>query len=123
MFLERDSMNSKTVTPLRLQSEVARAQGKIVRANRNEVIIMASITVYTRSLCGFCTAAIKLLNEQGFDFEEIAADNNPSLRAELAQRSGQSTLPQVFVGDRSVGGYRELAMAIADGEFTKIVSP
>ncbi|HBJ88668.1 MAG: glutaredoxin [Gammaproteobacteria bacterium] len=84
---------------------------------------MPSITVYTRSLCGFCTAAIKLLNEQGFDFEEIAADNNPSLRAELAQRSGQVTLPQVFVGDLSVGGYRELAMAIADGEFTKIVSP
>ncbi|MBU14182.1 MAG: glutaredoxin [Gammaproteobacteria bacterium] len=84
---------------------------------------MQSITVYTRSLCGFCTAAINLLNEQGFKFEEIAADNNPSLRAELTQRSGQSTLPQVFVGDRSVGGHRELAVAIADGEFAKIVTP
>ena len=84
---------------------------------------MSSITVYTRSLCGFCTAAINLLDEEGFKFEEIAADNNPSLRAELAQRSGQSTLPQVFVGDRSVGGYQELAMAIANGEFAKIVSP
>ena len=84
---------------------------------------MSSITVYTRTLCGFCTAAINLLNEQGFEFEEIAADNNPSLRAELTQRSGQSTLPQVFVGDRSVGGYQELAMAIASGEFAKIFSP
>lgn len=84
---------------------------------------MSSITVYTRTLCSFCTAAINLLNEQGFEFEEIAADNNPSLRAELTQRSGQSTLPQVFVGDRSVGGYQELAMAIANGEFAKIVSP
>lgn len=84
---------------------------------------MPSITVYTRKLCGFCTAAINLLEEHGYEFEEIAADNNPSLRAELARRSGQSTLPQVFVGEFSVGGYQELAMAIAEGEFAKIVPP
>lgn len=84
---------------------------------------MPSITVYTRKLCGFCTAAVNLLDEHGYEFEEIAADNNPSLRAELAQRSGQSTLPQVFVGEHSVGGYQELAVAIADGEFAKIASP
>ena len=83
---------------------------------------MQPITVYTRQLCGFCTAAITLLNDKGYAFEEIAADHNPELRAELVQRSGQFTLPQVFVADHSVGGYQELAMAVSDGRFEQLVN-
>ena len=82
---------------------------------------MPKITIYTRKFCGFCTAAIYLLNEKAYEFEEIAADNNPALRDELEQRSGQSTLPQIFVDEHSVGGYRELAVAISDGEFEELL--
>ena len=83
---------------------------------------MQPITVYTRQLCGFCTAAINLLNQEGYEFEEIAADNDSAMRAELIERSGQFTLPQVFVGEKSVGGYQELAQAVASGEFKALVT-
>ena len=82
---------------------------------------MPSITVYTRKYCGFCTAAINLLNETPYEFDVIAADDDPALRTELEQRSGQSTLPQIFVGEHSVGGYQELALAIAEGEFDDLL--
>lgn len=90
--------------------------------NEDVVQTMPVITVYTRKFCGFCTAAIYLLREKAYPFEEIAADENPQLRAELEQRSGQATLPQIFVGEHSVGGYRELALAIADGEFDELLT-
>lgn len=83
---------------------------------------MQAIVVYTRQWCGYCTAAKSLLNEKGYSFEEIAADNNPALREELEQRSGQSTLPQIFVGENSIGGYRELVRSIADGEFEQLLA-
>ena len=84
-------------------------------------LAMPVITVYTRKFCGFCTGAIHLLNQGSYPFEVVAADDDPSLRAELEQRSGQATLPQIFVGEYSVGGYRELALAISDGEFDELL--
>ena len=80
---------------------------------------MPQIKIYTRQLCGFCTAATRLLKEKGYAFEEIAADSNPVLRSELLELTGQSTLPQIFVGADSVGGYRELAIALSDGSFAQ----
>ena len=82
---------------------------------------MRKITVYTKQLCGFCTRATRVLAEAGYAFEEIAADSNPALRAELLQRSGQSTLPQIFVGDESVGGYRELTIMLSNGRFAQLL--
>ena len=80
---------------------------------------MRQVTVYTRRLCGFCTAAISVLSEAGYAIEEIEADENPCLRAELVERSGQSSLPQIFVDEQSVGGYLELTNALADGSFAQ----
>lgn len=81
---------------------------------------MLQIKIYTRQLCGFCTAAMRLLEENGYTFEEIAADCNPALRSELLELTGQSTLPQIFVGERSVGGHRELTIALSDGSFAQL---
>ena len=69
----------------------------------------------------FTVALLPLLAEAGYAFEEIAADSNPALRAELLQRSGQSTLPQIFVGDESVGGYRELTIMLSNGRFAQLL--
>ena len=82
---------------------------------------MPRIKIYTRQLCGFCTAATRLLKKKGYTFEEIAADSNPVLRSELLELTGQSTLPQIFVGEESVGGYQELAIALSDGRFAQLL--
>lgn len=82
---------------------------------------MAEITIYTRQFCGYCTAAVHLLTNKGYPFIEIATDGDKQMRAEIAQRSGQSTVPQIFVGNHSVGGYTELARAVAEGEFDDLL--
>lgn len=66
---------------------------------------MAKVTIYTRQFCPYCTRAVALLKEKGADFNEIDAGMDPALREEMIQRSnGGRTFPQIFVGERHIGG-------------------
>lgn len=65
---------------------------------------MAKVTIYTRPFCGYCARALALLEKKGADFTEIEAGMDPALRQEMMQRSGGTTFPQIFVGDRHIGG-------------------
>jgi glutaredoxin 3 len=69
---------------------------------------MAKVVIYTRQACGYCSAAVGLLSKKGVAFEEIDATGRPELRAEMMQRSGRTTFPQIFVGDTHVGGCDDL---------------
>lgn len=66
---------------------------------------MAQVTIYTRPFCGYCARAISLLDNKGADYNEIEAGMDPALRQEMIQRSGGgATFPQIFIGDRHIGG-------------------
>jgi glutaredoxin 3 len=70
---------------------------------------MTSVTIYTRQGCGFCTRAKSLLTSKGVDFVEHDATGNAELRQEMIDKSnGGSTFPQVFIGDKHVGGCDDL---------------
>ncbi|MEM8751203.1 MAG: glutaredoxin 3 [Pseudomonadota bacterium] len=70
---------------------------------------MAEVTVYTRQMCGFCTAALRLLSKKGASVTEHDATFDPGLRKQMIQRAnGASTFPQIFVGDIHVGGCDDL---------------
>lgn len=70
---------------------------------------MAKVVIYTRSLCGFCTAAKRLLDKKGVTYQEFDATFDPKLRQKMMQdSSGRSTFPQIFVGKMHVGGCDEL---------------
>jgi len=69
---------------------------------------MANVVIYTRKLCGFCTAAKSLLSRKGVAFREIDATFDAGLRQEMMRKSGRSTFPQIFVGDHHVGDCEEL---------------
>ena len=70
---------------------------------------MADVTIYTRKLCGYCTAAKKLLSQKNVSFTEHDATFDPELRSEMVKRSeGASTFPQIFIGDLHVGGCDDL---------------
>ncbi|MBV6657825.1 MAG: glutaredoxin 3 [Devosiaceae bacterium] len=70
---------------------------------------MASVTIYTRQLCGFCSRAKALLSQKGVAFLEHDATMSPQIKAEMIQRSGgAATFPQIFVGDTHVGGCDDL---------------
>ena len=69
---------------------------------------MANVTIYTRQLCGYCSAAKRLLERKGQAFEELDATFDPELRQTMIQRSGRTTFPQIFIGDTHVGGFDDL---------------
>lgn len=66
-------------------------------------------TVYSINNCPFCTRAKMLLQQNKIDFEEILIDtNDDSAIIELQQKSNMRTFPQIFVGDKLIGGFTEL---------------
>jgi glutaredoxin 3 len=71
--------------------------------------------LYTTEPCGFCRQAKALLEGRGFSFEEVNLAKDPEGRADLVARTGQMTFPQLVIGERSLGGFRELLEAERDG--------
>ena len=70
---------------------------------------MTDVTMYTSSVCPYCTAARSLLESLGASVEEIPLDHDSALRQELSARlEGWRTVPMIFIGDEFIGGFREL---------------
>lgn len=78
---------------------------------------MSGITIYTKKHCTYCIEAKVLLSSKGLPFQEISLEEHPELVAEVMARSGQRTVPQIFVGSQSIGGYTELSRKISNGVF------
>ena len=70
---------------------------------------MASpVVMYATSWCGYCRRARQLLTARGVPFTEIDVDQVEGSRAEMEQRSGRTSVPQIFIGATHVGGYDDL---------------
>ncbi len=70
---------------------------------------MNTVEIYTSPLCGFCHSAKRLLAEKGVSFAEIDVLAQPERKPEMIARAqGGRTVPQIFVGDRHVGGCDDL---------------
>jgi glutaredoxin 3 len=70
---------------------------------------MSDITIYTKSWCPYCSAAKKLLTDRGAAFTEIDIEKKPEARAEMIRKAGgRTTVPQIFIGSRHVGGCDDL---------------
>lgn len=70
---------------------------------------MKQVEIYTSPLCGFCSAAKRLLSQKGVNFSEIDVWANPDRKPEMIQRAkGGRTVPQIFVGTTHVGGCDDL---------------
>lgn len=69
---------------------------------------MAKVTIYTTRFCPFCVRAKYLLDKKGADYEEIAVDGRRDMRQQLFERTGQSTVPQIWIGDDHIGGCDDL---------------
>lgn len=71
---------------------------------------MNSVKMYTTAYCPYCRMAEQLLKARGVDvIHEIRVDENDALRVEMMQKSGRRTVPQIWIGERHVGGYDDLA--------------
>ena len=71
---------------------------------------MAKVLMYSTGVCPFCVMAERLLRAKGVqEIEKIRVDLEPARRAEMVERTGRRTVPQIYVGERHVGGYDDLA--------------
>lgn len=71
--------------------------------------VMSKVQIYTTGWCPYCFAAKALLDEKGISYEEIDV-TDPQLRMDMVQRAnGRRTVPQIFIGERHIGGYDEIA--------------
>ena len=77
---------------------------------------MKPVTVYTTDYCGFCVAAKTLLKSKDIPFQEVDVTKDQALRQEVVKRSGRRTVPQIFIGDESIGGFTELKALSDKGE-------
>jgi len=65
--------------------------------------------MYTTGWCPFCERAKALLQRKGLAYREIDVEDDPNFREEMVKRSGRRTVPQIFIGERHVGGWDELS--------------
>ena len=71
---------------------------------------MARVEIYTKFGCPYCARAKRLLEEKGVDYEEYEINSTPGKRDEMLSRApGRTTVPQIFIDDRHVGGSDDLA--------------
>ena len=79
------------------------------------------VTVYLSDWCPYCQRAKNLLNERQAVFNEINVDEDPKLREEMIARSDRRTVPQIFIGDKHVGGFDELYALDRSGELDRLI--
>lgn len=82
---------------------------------------MSSITVYTTNACPYCVRAKALLDKRGLPYEEVNLGRDPETRAELAQKTGMMTFPQILIDEQLVGGFDELSAADRSGRLSELV--
>jgi len=76
--------------------------------------------MYTAPICPYCVRAKRLLDERGILFDEVDVAADPQIRAEVMQRSGRRTVPQIFIDGEPIGGYEELAALDRQGDLTHL---
>ena len=80
---------------------------------------MADVTVYSADWCPYCNRAKKLLESKNIEFEEINVDEVPGKREEIMAKTGQKTIPQIFIKGEFIGGFSELSQMNESGDLDK----
>ncbi len=77
---------------------------------------MKKITIYTKDYCPYCDSAKVLLTQIGAKYEEIDITKTPEMIHELVKKSGLMTVPQIFAGDKCLGGYDQISALHGEGK-------
>lgn len=81
----------------------------------------AKVVMYSTRFCPYCMLARRLFKGKGVDFEEIKVGGDSQLWAEMEERSGGSTVPQIFINSKPVGGYDDIAILNLSDELDKLL--
>ena len=80
----------------------------------------AEITMYSTRFCPYCMRARFLLDSKAVTYTDIGVDSRPDLRREMMDKSGRRTVPQIWIGERHIGGYDELARLEQQGKLDQL---
>lgn len=84
---------------------------------------MARVLMYTTAMCPYCINAERLLVRKGVrDIEKVRIDLEPARRLEMMERSGRRTVPQIWIGDRHIGGFDDLYALDQAGELDALLT-
>lgn len=85
--------------------------------------VTAPVLIYTRSTCPYCIRAKRLLEMRGASFEEVDINRQPERRAEMIGRAGgRTTVPQIFIGGRHIGGCDDLFELDMEGKLEALLA-
>lgn len=80
-----------------------------------------AVTLYTTRFCPYCIRARDLLDAKSVPYRDIGVDHDPGLRREMMARSGRHTVPQIWIGERHVGGYDDLHRLDSEGRLDELL--
>ena len=84
---------------------------------------MPKVIMYTTGSCPYCKMAENLLRSKGIqEIEKIRVDLEPDQRTEMMEKTGRRTVPQIYIGERYVGGYDDLSQLDRKGELTALLA-
>jgi glutaredoxin 3 len=84
---------------------------------------MPDILMYSTAVCPYCVAAERLLRSKGVQhIEKVRVDLDPARREEMMSRTGRRTVPQIYIGDRHVGGFDDLAALDREGGLVPLLT-
>ncbi len=82
---------------------------------------MANVLIYGTAYCPYCVRARRLLEHKGVSFEEVRVDLEPDRRAEMTERSGRTSVPQIFIDARHIGGFDDMNALDHRGELDPLL--
>lgn len=82
---------------------------------------MPKVTLYTTNYCPYCRAAKSLLKGKNITFDEVNIEKDPIKRQWLIQTTGQRTVPQIFINNKSIGGFDELRQLDQKGKLDELL--
>lgn len=88
---------------------------------QNADTLTAQVTMYATDWCPFCVRAEKLLVSKGANVKKINVEDQPDRRAEMVEMTGRRTVPQIFIGDRHVGGHEDLVALERAGDLDALL--
>jgi glutaredoxin 3 len=84
---------------------------------------MPKVLMYSTVVCPYCQMAERLLRERGVaEIEKVLIDREPERRAEMMERTGRRTVPQIYIGDTHVGGYDDLSALDRAGKLQPLLA-
>jgi len=82
---------------------------------------MPKVVMYCTDTCPFCRNAEKLLQKKGVEIEKINVDADAALWDEMEEKTGRDTVPQIFIGDKHIGGFDDLSELEMMGELDELL--